>query len=362
MTVTLRQRNKNGKISLYLDFYHKGKRKLEYLSLYLTEKPSTTEERALNKKTMQLAENIRAKRLLELQNTKFGLSNSERMNSNFLAYYELMAEKRCDSDGNYGNWLGALKHLKNWERSDVRFSEIDNVWLEDLKEYLLQKVKSKNGNKLSQNTCVSYYNKVLAVLKQAVKDGIIAHNPATVVVGIKEAETKREFLTLEELKSAVQKPCEIEVLKNAFIFSALSGLRFSDIQKLTWSEIQYSEENGYYIRFRQKKTKGQETLPISEDAIGFVGERKEDNDLVFKDLFYSDHNNERLRDWMQLAGIKKHITFHSARHTYATLQITLGTDIYTVSKLLGHKSLKTTEVYARIVDQKKIDAANRIKL
>ena len=150
MTVTLRQRNKNGKISLYLDFYHKGKRKLEYLSLYLTEKPSTTEERALNKKTMQLAENIRAKRLLELQNTKFGFSNSERMNSNFLAYYELMAEKRCDSDGNYGNWLGALKHLKKWERSDVRFSDIDNIWLEDLKEYFLNDVKSKNGNKLSR--------------------------------------------------------------------------------------------------------------------------------------------------------------------------------------------------------------------
>ncbi|MBW8333154.1 MAG: site-specific integrase [Prolixibacteraceae bacterium] len=362
MTVTLRQRNKNGKISLYLDFYHKGKRKLEYLSLYLTEKPSTTEERALNKKTQQLAENIRAKRLLELQNAKFGFSDSEKMNSKFLAYYELMAEKRCDSDGNYGNWLGALKHLKKWKRSDVRFSDIDNIWLEDLKEYFLNEVKSKNGNKLSQNTCVSYYNKVLAVLKQALKDGIIARNPATTVTGIKEAETKREFLTLEELKSAVKKPCEIEVLKNAFIFSAMSGLRFSDIQKLTWSEIQYSEENGYYIRFRQKKTKGQETLPISEDAIDFIGERKEDNEVVFKDLFYSDYNNERLRDWMQLAGIKKHITFHSARHTYATLQITLGTDIYTVSKLLGHKSLKTTEVYARIVDQKKIDAANRIKL
>ena len=90
--------------------------------------------------------------------------------------------------------------------------------------------------------------------------------------------------------------------------------------------------------------------------LALIGERKEDDEVVFKDLFYSDYNNERLRDWMQLAGIKKHITFHSARHTYATLQITLGTDIYTVSKLLGHKSLKTTEVYARIVDQKKIDA------
>ncbi len=362
MKVTLRQRNKNGKISLYLDYYDKGKRKYEYLRIYLIDKPRTAEERAFNKKTQQLGESIRAKRQLELQNGIYGFNDTEKINSIFLTYFELLAEKRRDSDGNYGNWMSALKHMKNWDKSNVRFADIDNEWLEDLKYYFVHEAKTKQNKNLSKNSCVSYFNKVRAALKEAVKDGIIIRNPAENIEGIKEAETKREFLTLDELKEAVKAHCEIEAVKNAFIFSALTGLRFSDIEKLTWSEIQHSDENGYYIRFKQKKTKGQETLPMSDDALQFMGERKEGDKKVFEDLTYSDYNNAKIREWMIRAGIEKHITFHCARHTYATLQLTLGTDIYTVSKLLGHKSLKTTEVYAKIIDQKKKEAANRIKL
>jgi len=362
MKVTLRQRKKNGKISLYLDYYHKGKRKFEYLRLYLIDKPRTAEERSFNRKTLQLGDRIRAKKQLEIQSGIYGFNDSEKLNSLFLTYFELLAEKRKDSDGNYGNWLSTLKHLKNWKKSNVRFADIDRKWLEDLKYYLVHEAKTKQGTNLSKNSCVSYFNKVKAALKEAVKDGIILRNPGKAVSGIKEAETKREFLTLDELKKAVKAHCDIEVLKNAFIFSALTGLRFSDIQKLTWSEIQHSEENGYYIRFMQKKTEGQETLPISDDAVSFMGERKKDKDKVFPDLTYSDYNNAKIREWMIRAGIEKHITFHCARHTFATLQLTLGTDIYTVSKLLGHKSLKTTEIYAKVIDQKKKDAANRIKL
>jgi integrase len=152
------------------------------------------------------------------------------------------------------------------------------------------------------------------------------------------------------------------LLKKAFIFSALTGLRWSDIEKLIWSEIQHSKEMGYYIRFRQKKTKGAETLPISEQARELLGEKGEQNDQIFKGLHYSAWSNLKLQQWVMKAGIPKNITFHSARHTYATLQLTLGTDIYTVSKLLGHKELKTTQIYAKVIDDKKKEAANRIKL
>lgn len=362
MKVTLRQRNKNGKTSLYLDFYDRGKRKFEYLRLYLNHKPKSAEERAFNKKTLQLAESIRAKRQLEIQNGVYGFNDTEKMNASFLAYFEVLCEKRNNSEGNYGNWKSALKHLKNWDKSNVKFSDIDKEWMEDLKHYFIHDAKRKNEQLLSRNSSSSYFNKVRAALKQAVKDGIISTNPADTVEGIKEAETKREFLTLDELKQAVKTDCEVEEIKNAFLFSALTGLRFSDIEKLTWSEIQFSKENGNYIRFMQKKTEGQQTLPFSEDALQFIGSRKEPEEKVFQKLMYSDRNNEKLRDWMTNAGIKKHITFHSARHTFATLQLTLGTDIYTVSKLLGHKSLKTTEVYAKVIDQKKKEAANRIKL
>jgi integrase len=182
------------------------------------------------------------------------------------------------------------------------------------------------------------------------------------VEGIRSDDPDREFLTLEELQAAAKVECEMPVLKTAFIFSALSGLRWSDIEKLVWSEVQHSEQSGYYIRFRQKKTKGAETLPISEQAFSLLGERRKQDDKVFEGLYYSAWHNLKLREWVMKAGITKHITFHCARHTYATLQITLGTDIYTVSKLLGHRHLKTTEIYAKVIDHKKQEAANKIKL
>jgi len=362
MKVTLREREKNGQISLYLDYYHRGKRKYEYLRLYLIAKPKTPEDRNQNKKTQQLAETIRDKRQIEIQNGVFGVNDLERANSSFLAYFELLTEKRKESDGNYGNWRSALKHLKGFSKSGVTFADIDKQWLEELKQYFVRDAIAKHNQKLSQNSCVSYFNKVRAALKEAVKDGYLLRNPADSIEGIKEAETKREFLTLEELQKAFAAQCDIPIIKNAFIFSALTGLRFSDIKKLTWNEIHHSEELGYYIRFKQKKTKGQETLPISEDAVTILGERLSGDELVFQNLTYSEYNNQKLREWMIRAGIEKYITFHCARHTYATLQLTLGTDIYTVSKLLGHRNLKTTEVYAKIIDEKKVAAANRIKL
>ena len=142
----------------------------------------------------------------------------------------------------------------------------------------------------------------------------------------------------------------------------MTGLRWSDINKLVWAEVQHSKEVGYYICFRQQKTKRVETLPISEQAFSLLGERGVEEERIFIGLKYSAWLNLKLQQWVSKAGVSKNITFHCARHTYATLQLTLGTDIYTVSKLLGHKDLKTTQVYAKIIDEKKKEAANKIQL
>jgi len=163
------------------------------------------------------------------------------------------------------------------------------------------------------------------------------------------------------LQAVAQAECDIPQLKTAFLFSCLTGLRWSDINKMVWSEIQHSNEMGHYIRFRQKKTKGAETQPISEQAFGLLAEREEPEERVFKGLKYSAWHNQKLQLWVMRAGITKTITFHCARHTYATLQLTMGTDIYTVSKLLGHRELKTTQIYAKVIDKKKQEAANKIK-
>lgn len=213
-----------------------------------------------------------------------------------------------------------------------------------------------------QNSALSYFNKFKAALKQAYKDGYLRTDLNAKIKPIKQAETQRHFLTIEELNSLVKTDCNNPLLKRAALFSALTGLRFSDIAKLLWSELEYIEGNGYFIQFKQKKTKGVEMMPISDQAFSFLGERKEPADNVFEGLTYSAYSNKHLYQWIGAAGISKDITFHCFRHTFATLQLSNGTDIYTVSKMLGHRELKTTQVYAKVIDKTKREAADRIKL
>jgi integrase len=366
MKVTLRQRKNGERVSLYLDYYHKGKRHYEYLQMYLYAKPEkgklTKDKKDENDKILNLAESIRAKRQIELHSGIYGFQEQSKLKGSFLRYFENLTEKRRDSTGNYGNWDSTYKHLKKFAKLDVTFAQIDKKWLEDFREYLKKESKTKSDTVLSQNSQSSYFNKVKAALREAYKEGVIQRNPADEVEGIKPGEPEREFLTLDELQAVAQAECEMPILKQAFIFSALTGLRWSDVQKMVWSEVQQSKELGYYIRFTQKKTKGAETQPISEQAFNLLGQRRSPEDRVFEGLKYSAWHNLKLQQWVMRAGITKTITFHCARHTYATLQLTLGTDIYTVSKLLGHKELKTTQIYAKIIDEKKQEAANRIKL
>jgi integrase len=367
MNVTLRQRQKGDKISLYLDYYSNGKRKYEYLELYLTPDPEkgklSNAVKEENKKMLLLAETIRSKRHLEIQNSTYDFHDKEKLKTYFIMYMQALAEKRKDSKGNYGNWDSTIKHLKKYCPKDIQFNQINKQFVDGFREYLQREATSKTKKAISINTKYSYFNKFRAALKQAVRDGIIKTNPAEMVEGLPQGEPVREFLTLEEVKALAKTECKNELIKKTFLFACLTGLRFSDIQKLKWSEVQQSEELGHYIRFVQQKTKGSETLPISEEAFGLIKtERGNPNDLVFPDMIYSDSRNMDLHRWIMKAGIEKHITFHCSRHTYATLQLTLGTDIFTVSKLLGHRHLKTTQIYANVIDEKKTVAANRIKI
>lgn len=367
MTVTLRQRKKNDRISLYLDYYYDSdKRKYEYLKLYLIPEPENGKlskaQKDENHKILSLAESIRSKRHLEIYNGLYGFNNQEKLKGHFIIYMEALAAGKNDSQGNFGNWGSTIKHLKKFCPKDISFAQLNSQFVEGFKEYLTKQAKTPSNKNLADNSAYSYFSKFRAALKQAVRDGIILTNPANTVKGLPQGDSKREFLTLEELQSLVKYECKIPILKKAFIFSSLSGLRWSDIHKLVWSEIQHSDDYGHYIRFRQKKTKGAETLPISEQARELLGEEGKPEAKVFDGLKYSAWHNLKLQQWVMKAGISKTISFHCARHTYATLQLTLGTDIFTVSKLLGHKNLKTTQVYARIIDEKKKEAANRIIL
>lgn len=371
MKVHLRERKqtKDGSISLYLEIYKgtiktpEGKvkplRDYEYLNLYLKENPKTVQDKQSNKANWELAESIKAKRELEIKNGLYGFPNEFKKATNFIEYFKAQTEKRLQSNGNYGNWDSSLKHIIKFAGKKVSFREIDSSFCERFKDYLSNDARTKSDKHLSSSSVSSYFNKFRACLKQAVKEKIILSNPATDVSIPKVIEHKREYLTLDEIKAIVKAECRYDVLKRAFLFSCLTGLRWSDIQKLLWSEVQNTNE-GWRITFHQQKTKGLQYLDISDQARGFLGEVGSPDDRVFKGLKYSDYMNVALLQWMLRAKITKHITFHSARHTFAVLQLTLGTELYTLQKLLGHSEIRTTQIYAEIIDEKKREAVNKI--
>ncbi|WP_206734574.1 tyrosine-type recombinase/integrase [Ancylomarina salipaludis] len=350
-----------GRKSLYLDFYPPvenpntgNSTRREFLNLHIYERPKSQEDKDHNRATKSLAESIRAKRQIEVQEGTYGFMSATKKKTDFLAYYDKLAQKRIDSPKNYGNWKSAYKYICDFSNNELTVGDLSERLIEDFKEYLMKKTS------LANNSQISYFNKFKAAIKQAFKDGLLAENIAQRVESIKEEDTKREFLVVEEIQKLAQVECEIPILKQAFLFSAFTGLRFSDIQKLTWQEIQHSKDNGYFIRFQQKKTKGQETLPIPQNAINFLEKQGNEEGLVFPGLDYSAWNNVKLQNWITKAKINKKITFHAARHSFATLQLTLGTDLYTVSKLLGHKDIRTTQIYAKIIDSKKTEAINKL--
>ena len=374
--VTLRQKKiSKGRQSLYLDFYpaiphpETGEpTRREFLGLYLFDKAKNPIDKQHNKETLQLAEQIRQKRENHLNKPevytgyeKEQLKIRERGEQNFVEYFKTLANKRKAS--NHDNWVSAYNYLETFTNGNLKFADLNEKFCNDFKEYLLTTKSNKSSKTtLAQNSAVSYFNKLKATLKQAYKDGYLQSDLNAKIDPIKQTETRRNFLTIEELNSLVKTECNNPLLKRAALFSALTGLRFSDIKNLVWGEIHHSVENGYSIQFTQQKTKGVEVLPISEQAYSLLGERKEPTDKVFEGLTYSAYENKHLYQWIGAAGITKNITFHCFRHTFATLQLSHGTDIYTVSKMLGHRELKTTQIYAKIVDDTKRKAANRIKL
>ncbi|MBB1194153.1 site-specific integrase [Flavobacterium sp. SOK18b] len=371
MNITLKKKKlKNGKFSLYLEYYKgstlnlDGKRihlrDFEYLKLYPNQDPKTAAEKKENKEIDTLSEQILSIRKAEYFQGKFDIKNTSKSKRLFLDYFIEKTEEKIDSPKNYGNWTATSLHLKRCISSNLTFDEVDENFVKRVRLYFDKEAKTKSDTPLSINSKYSYYNKFKACLRAAFDDGYLSINYASKTKSFEQAESQREYLTHQELQSLANTPCKYEILKRAFIASALSGLRWSDINTLVWSEVR-DEDNGVSrINFRQQKTEGVEYLYISNQIRELFGERQDPSERVFKGLKYSAvYNNEIVR-WCNRAGISKHITFHSARHTNAVLLLENGADIYTVSKRLGHREIRTTAIYAKIVDQKMKEAANLI--
>ena len=374
--VTLRKKSiSNKRQTLFLDFYppiqaEDGKTtRREFLKMYIFDDARNPMDKVHNKNTLALAEQIRQKRENSLNKPEIyteleraQLKKTKKQDGNFIAYFKKLANKKNDS--NRFIWLGSCEFLVMLKGEGLRFADITVELVDEFREFL-ETTKSKKSDKatLSANSIKTYHDKFRSALRQAFVDGYLSEHLAEKTKSVKQVDTQRNYLSLTELNTLVKTDCKSPEIKTQALFSALTGLRRSDIQKLLWGEIEHVDNNGYQIRFNQKKTGGSETLPISEQAYNLLGERKKSAEKVFTLIKETNQRENRyLKQWVLDAEITKKITFHCFRHTFATLQLNSGTDIYTVSKMLGHKDLNTTQIYAKIIDETKRTASNRIKL
>lgn len=341
----------NGSRSLYLDIYLNGKRKYEFLKLYLL--PETSREaKAENKRTMTLANAVKAKRIVEIQNDRFGFEN-EYTNANFVEWLgkKIQASKQAER---------TRKIYKRMEETfieccgeDVKFSEVDNVLIQGYYDFLCDKY----GKISSANVVFSFFIKFMNI---AYKEGLVKRNPSINIERRKEEVSERKYLTIEEIKTLTSnignKQTEI---KKAFILSCLTGMRYSDIRAIRWDAITMNAGR-MRITFSQQKTKGLLYLDINDDARKIIESIERKNEYLFKLSEITSQTNRILKRWMKECGINKHITFHCARHSFAVMMIELGVDIYTISKLLGHTDISTTQIYAKMVDKRKREAVDLI--
>ena len=370
----------NGNQSIYLEYYTGdvirkenyvgGKRKYEFLKLYLIPE-RTREDKAKNEATLALAKAIQSKRIVEVQNDAHGFQNTNKSRVNLLDYLENIGKQSAEQGSrNYARTvLNTVRALKLFRGDYIAFRDVDKEFLSEFTDYLRQMPKAskygvlKAGGRLSNNSVVSYYGTLRTAINRAYKEGIITVNPTKefdFASKVRQEPSRREYLTIDELKTLINTECRHEIVKRAFLFSCLCGLRVSDIRKLRWCDLQRSGGR-VRIEITMQKTKEPLYLPISDEALKWLPERGEANDSDF--IFPLTHEgtvNDTLQHWAKVAGITKHISFHVARHTHATMMLTLGADLYTVSKLLGHKNIATTQIYAKIVDKKKEEAIGLI--
>lgn len=358
--VYLRSRlRKDGVSSLFLRATINGVRKDEYLKLYLVPE-RTKADREKNRETLALAESIKAQRIVELQQKKFGIDAPIAKD---VLFYDFMQTIIGRKDGTTKtSWQNCRSHILRYDPNlRLKIADITQRWVRGFRDYLDEKAmqwdiddrkRDVETRPLAQGTKALMFQKFCTVFSLAVKEGIISQNPTLNVERFKEPESDREFLTVEEMRHLATVPAPSEALGRAFFFSCLTGMRWSDIKKLTWQEVQKIGDVTRIV-FRQQKTRSQEYLDINDQAVSLLGERGEDDERVFAGLGAIQNERIGVTAWVKSAGINKHITFHCARHSFAIMMLDAGVDLYTLSKLMGHKSIESTQIYAKILDKHK---------
>jgi site-specific recombinase XerD len=353
MSVKLRERTlPSGKKQLFLDIYHKGNRIKETLDLQFT--GDRKEDRA----TRDLAERIRAKRQLQYTGETEGFLSPSRRKQNFYLFAKSVYENKTpQTQATYRN---TLLYLEAFAGPDLTFEQITPALCERFKNFLIKGDSTDILRGLKKvNSIAAYYERFRIVLKRAVEENIISQNPTKGII-VKTQEALPKYLTVEQLEVLAKTKCGNTIVRDAFFFSYCTGMRFGDIVRLNWSQVR---DGGVHIV--QSKTGISQKIDLNEMALSILKRYRKPSQKNSETVFVLPRRStvdKVLKRWAKRANLEISISFHKARHSFATAMLTSTGDIYTTSKILGHKSLATTQIYAKVVDEKRKKAITSLPL
>lgn len=343
-----------GNVSLYRYSCHDGKRQRESLGVVLSIETSYDLKRANEEK-------------LRLQVLACNALNDEleRKDANFepkpkgkKRLIDFINESTNDTNRVAKN-LSA--HLKQYD-GEVYLRQVDVDWLRGFIKYLqfgAEDLRYRQASeRLSQNTINGYLRKLKTILRVAVRQHLLACNPFDELEPGEMVAAKqgtRSYLTEEEVRQLIATPLESQFdVKSAFIFACFTGLRYSDLQQLIWPDFGH-DANGRFLRITMQKTREPLKIYVPDVAFHFLPKRM-NREQVFN-ISSNRFSNIVLQRWGKEAGITKHISFHAARHSAATMLLSAGVPIQVIQKQLGHLKASTTEIYAKLMDKAQVVAS-----
>ena len=389
---------KDGRISLYLEYYlgrsetpeldadgnqvyytdgamagkpkYKVKhvRKKENLNLYLYANPKDQRERMQNRNTLAFAEKTRFEREQRFLEDREGYKFRRDTNVNFLDFFQKFINESRNAPSHLNGSKVAFNRFKSFLAETPKYSAYSTYIRPDqlTPEMMREFADYVNARGYGQGP-LTIFNRFKRVVKLAFEQELMRKNPCDgIVIKFDKMAINKEFLTLEEIEKlvATHYPQENSIIQRAFLLTLFAGIRYCDVSRLTYRNVDYSTRA---LRFEQKKTRGRSNhshvvIPLSDaliELIGYLPDNATPDTLIFDLPTYIACNNA-LGTWVKHAGIKKHITWHCGRHSFAVNTLSAGANIKTVSSLLGHSTLSMTERYLHVIDSQKEDAINSL--
>ena len=308
------------------------------------------------------------KKRLEFDSGLYNIYNPDNRKINFTEYWLDWADKHCSNErkrSNFSQFKTSLKHFKEFAGDKLMIGDIDFNLCEGFIRHLCKEaIKHSNGKPLKTSSINTFYKKFDLVVWSLYNKGLLVgtHPAPRKLLNIpKIIQKKKEYLTIDEIKTLDYMECSNEIYAKAFLFCCWVGCRSGDLANLKWKDIRL--ENGKtYVYYVMQKGDDPTKVPLMTNALELMGDRKNDNELVFPHFTYHGTNNEKLYAWLKMSGINKDLCFHSSKASFITnmIRITKG-NVEMTQRLVGHKDIRTTQGYNKLTNEGKEDAINALQ-